>query len=174
MSAWSFFDPQTGLLKSTRFSGTERLARLNTPPELRRIAGSYDHLSQRVDVEALASVEEDETNLAAFVVDYQPDKPDDDHEFRAAQPQAPDRQRQCWRWVKKPEVLRAEALDRAAREQIAKLELSQLRPMRELLVDPLSTEAKERLSAIDAEIAALRPSLKPVRSGSESASEPNR
>jgi hypothetical protein len=45
---------------------------------------------------------------------------------------------------------------RSARQRIASLELAQLRPIRELAIDPENAEAKRRLEAIDGEIAALR------------------
>jgi hypothetical protein len=43
--------------------------------------------------------------------------------------------------------------------KIAQLEARQLRPLRELAIDPHDRQARDRVSAIDAEIAALRSSL---------------
>jgi hypothetical protein len=52
--------------------------------------------------------------------------------------------------------------DRHRREtlvKIAQLEARQMRPLRELAIDPHDRQARDRVSAIDAEIAALRTSL---------------
>jgi len=51
------------------------------------------------------------------------------------------------------------ARERRARRRIDELEQSQLRPMRELAIDPANAEAKRRLAEIDGEIAGLRPDL---------------
>jgi len=55
------------------------------------------------------------------------------------------------------EAERRAAQVRDARQRIAALERSQLRPMRELAIDPNNVEAKRRLQEIETEIAGLRP-----------------
>lgn len=45
--------------------------------------------------------------------------------------------------------------------QIAQIEAAQVRPTRELLIDPLNAFAKTKLSALDAQIVALRAQLLP-------------
>lgn len=50
--------------------------------------------------------------------------------------------------------------DDLARQRIASLERSQLRSIRELLLDPNSEDAKAQLQAIDAQISAVRKDLK--------------
>lgn len=59
----------------------------------------------------------------------------------------------------KQEVLRRRR-DEQARARIAALETAQLRPLRELAIDPASDEAKQRLAAIEAEIETLRGDLR--------------
>lgn len=51
------------------------------------------------------------------------------------------------------------ARDRRARQRIEQLERLQLRPARELALDPSNAEAKRRLADIEAEIAGLRAEL---------------
>ena len=48
-----------------------------------------------------------------------------------------------------------------ARQRIEELERAQLRPVRELLIDPTNTAAKRRLQDIESEIAAKRADLSP-------------
>lgn len=48
--------------------------------------------------------------------------------------------------------------------QIASLEAQQARPMRELLLDPTSTFAREKLDSIDSQIASLRKQLNVLNS----------
>lgn len=135
---WSFYDATTGLFTGRRVLCSERLLERNIRPGEAAIEGMFDHLSQRVDVES------------GEVVDYQPPQPDADHEWIA----------EARRWRKRPEIAEAERLDRRSRERIAELEIAQLRPLRELAVDPDNAAAKQRLVEIEAEIAELRPSLK--------------
>lgn len=51
--------------------------------------------------------------------------------------------------------------EQRARRGIEALEVAQLRPLRELAIDPDNATAKQRLVDIDAEIVALRPPLAP-------------
>lgn len=136
---WSFYDQQTGL-----FTGRQRRsAQLGRVPDgCGAVEGAYDHLSQRVELSS------------GQVVDYQPPRPDDDHEWRE------DVVNGRPRWVKRDDVLERERLAAEARREIDRLERSQLRAMRELAIDPTSVEAKQRLQQIDDEIAAKRPALK--------------
>lgn len=57
------------------------------------------------------------------------------------------------------EVEQRDVLRRQARQRIDELERAQLRPMRELAIDPNDAEAKLRLAEIDGEIGALRVDL---------------
>lgn len=54
-----------------------------------------------------------------------------------------------------------EMRERDARRRIAALEQAQARPMRELAIDPNNDAAKQRLAAIDSEIAERRKDLQP-------------
>ncbi len=47
---WSFFRIADGEIADVVFSGNERLLALNTPAGCKPIAGTFDRLSQRVDV----------------------------------------------------------------------------------------------------------------------------
>src|SRR6185436_8258209 len=47
---WQFYDPQTGVLSSRRFSGPAHALAQNTPVGMAAVEGFHDHLSQRVDV----------------------------------------------------------------------------------------------------------------------------
>lgn len=79
----------------------------------RVIEGRYDRVCQRVD---LSDPEKPR------VVDHQPPKPDDEHEWIAQNPAGEDRASQRWRWVKKPEAVRRDADEHRARQLIADLE----------------------------------------------------
>lgn len=52
------------------------------------------------------------------------------------------------------------ALKRQRRQRIVALEQKQLRPLREIAIDPSNAEAKQRLQEIDDEIAAKRAELR--------------
>ncbi len=138
MSQWSFYDPQTGDISPKRLmSSNPQVVRDNTPEGLRAIAGWHDHLSRRVDLET------------GDVIDWQPPQPDADHEWN------PERRR----WVKRSDV-RARENERArVLAEIAQLEASQTRPLRELLIDPNNVTAHTRLRAIDERIVTLRAQL---------------
>jgi hypothetical protein len=132
---YSFYDETTGDFSGRVFSGSARLVALNTPTGYVAISGRFDRLSQRVDTKT------------GEVVDYQPPKPDDDHEWNTERR----------RWVKKPDVLVAERRGAAARKRIAELEASQLRALREHALGDAT--AVDRLRAIDDEIKTLRADL---------------
>lgn len=83
------------------------------------------------------------------LVDYQPPAPSPDHDWNA----------QERRWAVRPAVLQKQSAQRAARDEIARLELSQLRLQREERIgrgglNP--SEIKKRLEDIDDQIIALR------------------
>ena len=142
------------------------------------IEGEIDHLSQRVDVEK-AQAQRDQAQAAhrekalavrsgitsagesppevapvPFVataeclVDYQPPQPSADHEWNP----------ESRRWTLSETVRQRNEARTAALARIAVLEAAQLRPMRELALNPQNAEARQRLEAIETEIAGLRSS----------------
>lgn len=139
MKTVSFYDPQTGLFTGRRFTGPGKYIARNTPDGCVAMEGVFDHLSQRVDLET------------GEVVDYQPPKPDDDHEW--------DEHRRQWRL--KREIRRSLRQRAETLRSIEELERKQLRPARELAIDPENAEARQRLTEIEAQIAALRGELTP-------------
>lgn len=130
MSVWSFYDEATGAIAARTFSGSARLLALNTPKGHRAIAGTYDRLQQRVDVET------------GEVVARQRPTEEVTAERRAAAAET-------------------------ARLRIEELERTSWRPLRELAIDSSNATAKQRLSEIDSEIAALRDDLLPARGQGE-------
>ncbi|MBX5462033.1 MAG: hypothetical protein IRZ28_13210 [Steroidobacteraceae bacterium] len=140
-SRWSAGDPTTGAISPRRVTSSDpEVIRFNTPAGCVAIEGVFDPLSQRVDLETKQ------------VVDWQPPQPSADHEWNS----------ETRRWVKRVEVIASEVKRAQARAQIEALEVKQMRPLRELLVDPNDTGARARLQSIDAEIAALRRDLLPA------------
>jgi hypothetical protein len=149
MKTWSFYHSQSGEFAPWHFSssvhkviGGEALTddadlKINTPEGHRAIEGHFDPLSQRVDLETGA------------VVEYQPPAPSPDHEWEAV----------TRRWVLRADVAARQAKHAQALEQIAALEKNQLRASRELLLNPADREARARLTALDAQIIALRADL---------------
>lgn len=135
---FSFYRLDTGEIIGRRFSGSDLEA--NTPQGCGAIAGSFDRLSQRVDLDT------------GQVVDYQPPQPDADHEWNAERR----------RWVKRPAVLLRERRREAALAEIARVEIAQARAVREILLAVLPDgPEKTRLQQIEDQIAARRSDLTP-------------
>lgn len=135
MKTWSFYDPATGRFTGKRFTGNERTLEANRPQGLAAIEGEHDHLSRHV-------VDEE-------VVDWQPQQPDAEHEWNA----------DSKRWQRRREVIELEERSTLAVEEIHRLEASQLRPMRELALNPANEDARERLNAIEQQIVMHRARL---------------
>ena len=131
---WAAYDRATGLFSSRHVLCDEHSIAANTPAGFAVIEGRYDHLAQRIDV------------TTGQVVDYVPPAPDADHEWNA----------DAKRWQKRADVIAAENAEAQARREIAQLEASQLRPLRELALDPTNATARAKLAAIEAEIAERR------------------
>lgn len=137
MKTYSFHDPATGLIAPETVTCSERQAEANTRPGLTRIEGALDHLSQRVDIET------------GQVVDYQPPAPSDLHEWDAV----------TKRWKLPAAVIAAQAEQRALLAMITRIEATQLRSLRELMLNPADRAARDRVASIDNQIAALREKL---------------
>lgn len=134
---WHFYNADTGLLLGRSVSSTDAQdVERNTPAGCVAIAGDFDHLSQKFDLEL------------GKVVDYQPAQPSPDHEWDA----------KARRWQLTAKAAQAEADDAIARDAIAKLEQQQLRSMREALLG--DEQAKSRIAEIDQQIRGLRPKLR--------------
>jgi hypothetical protein len=130
---WSFYDA-TGLFVGRTFTGPSENLEMNTPQGHAAMEGVHDHLSRRVDLET------------GETVDWQPPQPSADHVWNA----------DTKRWQLHQAVQDKLVRRQAAVGRIAALEALQARPLRELARDPSSAEARKRLAAIEAEIAALR------------------
>lgn len=139
MKTRSVYDPDTGLFTGEVLTCSDDQIKPNARGAL--LEGRFDRLSQRVDLATKA------------VVDYQPTAPDENHEWREnvvnGRP----------RWVKRSEVVEREERDRSARGEIKRLELRQLRVMRELLIDPENSTARAMLQEIEAKIVEQRSGL---------------
>lgn len=137
-----------------------------TPSGCVAIEGEFDYLSCRVDLSVYAELEAHRAAehadaaaaaaieaelLSRLVVEYQPPTPEpaEHYEWSAT----------IKRWVKRAEIAAAERASAQARAEIQRLEVQQLRPMRELQLDPNNTDAIMRLDAINTRIAELRPRL---------------
>jgi hypothetical protein len=138
MKRWFFFHKQTGQFAEKSFSSRYASdVELNTPEGHGSIAGQFDHLSQRVDI------------ATSEVVDYQPPQPSSEHEWNT----------ETKRWQLTAEAQQRNADHASAQATIARLESQQARSIRELFVDSTNAEARNRLTDIDQQIAALRPAL---------------
>lgn len=153
-TTWCFFDATTGLFAPGRMTcaaGPNLVA--NTPAGHIAIAGLYDHLSQKVDIEA--------GGASPVVIDYQPTAPADD----ALQTWAWDAG--IKRWVATP-TLAANKIARKVPVQAAIEALeandSHQRSLREILLAVVASqtppsESVTALSAIEDDIADLRATL---------------
>ena len=133
---WSFYDPETGVISSRKFSGKSSAVAINTPPGLVAIAGDLDYLSARI--------------VDGIAVDWIPPQPGDDHAW--------DGERKRWRLS--DDATRRSAATRSAMDTISRLESMQLRPLRELALDPTNVASRERLADIDAQIENARHTLR--------------
>jgi hypothetical protein len=160
MISYSFYHKDTGAIHPKLFSTDDATQlRANTPADHLPIEGHHDPLSKRVDVTVPPELVDDINRYGCTVgkrtvhkiIDYQPPAPSADHEWN------PDTKR----WQLSASV-QAEQQGRAlVLQQIAALESKGIRAMRELALD--QPGAKERVAAIDSQIAALRASLQPGR-----------
>lgn len=142
MKEFSFYNKETGAISGKRIScsaegeSLDRFLADNTPEGFVCIEGTFDRLSQIVDLETKE------------VIDYIPEQPSADHEWHPL----------AKRWVYNAAYLAAQKADTEARKEIALLEASQLRPLRELALGNKSAEA--RIAEIDAKISVERTKLK--------------
>jgi hypothetical protein len=148
MPTWSKYRRTDGLFTGQRFTAKNaRVVADNVDDQHALIEGAFDHLSQRVDIQT------------GDVVDYQPPRPSDDHEWNAV----------TKRWQRPESVELALAQGRRARAEIQLTEQSSARAQRELLL-LLSVAAglegrpeHRRLQEVDDAIAGHRSLLQPER-----------
>ena len=152
MKRVAFYDPTTGLFHPKAISLTvsdDEAVKLNTPPGYAPIehppGSEFDQVGQRVAIERF---DEGEAPTAEHVVDHQPPQPSADHEWNSA----------ARRWRLSSNAQARQTADLEARIQIQHIERNvQPRALREAV---MGTEgARERLIALDAQIAELRKSL---------------
>lgn len=150
MKTWTVFDPADGLFTGQVIKGSGNALEANVPQGMRAVAGLFDRICQRVDIET------------GRVVDHQPPQPDEDHEWLAENPSAKDRAGQRWRWTKKADVLEREQRRTTRQLQIEELERKKLpRILLELSIDPDAVGAdgktpRQRRDELEAQISALR------------------
>lgn len=135
----TFYHKDTGMLNPLSVMVTDDDAvRLNTPadhiPIDHPVGGQLDHRSQRVDI------------ASGNVVEYQPPRPSDDHEWNA----------NTRRWELSEDAASREAARSSALKQIRSLEASQDRAVREALI---GRGGLDRLRDIDSQISELRKQL---------------
>jgi hypothetical protein len=141
-----FYHRETGVLHGKMVStdgafGAEDFARANAPAGHLPIRGRFDPRMQRVNVELLKPAD---VATAAHVIDYQPPQPSADHEWNSA----------TKRWqLSAAAKAKAEgtAAARARHEDLIRQQHDDVR--RAVLGD---AAARERLQAIESEIAALQ------------------
>jgi hypothetical protein len=133
MKRFSFYHKDTGVFAELIYSASEPRLDLNTPTDHVALEGAYHPLAHRFDLAAGAVV--------------RADAPSADHAWSEA----------TGRWELKPEVAAARAARRAALAEIARLEATQPRAVREAVLG--LPGGAERLAAIDAEIVRLRQEL---------------
>lgn len=132
----SFYHKETGVLNGVQLIVSNHAAvALNTPPDHIAIDGCHDAQSYRVDV------------ATGELIDWQPPQPSSDHEWNA----------KARRWRLNAAAEAREGARRSALAQIAMLEASQHRAIREAALG--KTGAGARLQAIDDQIAKLRQQL---------------
>lgn len=137
---WAFYDASTGLFRPKRITCPDTFdISKNTPEGCIAIEGSYDHLSQRMDIER------------GEVVDYVPPAPNDDFEWNA----------DIKRWLKRPEVLQWERASEVAQAQLAAIDAQKVRALTDHVLAPNERGAdgklpRERLAEFEAQMEPLR------------------
>lgn len=132
------YNENTGVIVRTGDAGNLRTVSLQAKAGERAVVGKADQRRHRV--------------VNGALVDYQPDKPSPDHVWNDSR----------WRWELSKEFRERRSIALHTQKQIGILESSQLRTMREMILDPSSEAAsKLRLRDIDRQIADLRKDLKP-------------
>lgn len=123
MKTRSLYDPASGLFTGRIVTCSDDQLAANLKPRDRAVEGRFDRVCQRVDFAALdLATPGDYSTPADFVVDHQPPRPDNDHDWIAENPTAPTRAGQRWRWKKRAGVLQRELDEQRARRVLADLD----------------------------------------------------
>jgi hypothetical protein len=147
MKQYSFYQKDSGAIHHVLFqTDDDGQLKNNTPPDHIAIEGAHDHRNKRVNV------------ATGEVIDYQPPAPSDDHEWNA----------ETKFWQVKTAVLDKQNKRSHALYQIAALEASQQRVIRELVLNLAGTKVfaegelsatRDRLHDIDTKIQKFREDL---------------
>ena len=143
MKQYSFYDLKTGhFLQGYKTLGSESQLRDNTPDGFGAMEGVWDSLSQKLD------------HATGLVVDWRPVAPVDDAWLTWTWDEV------VRRWISTPTDA-STYMDKQAviKAEMTRLEATQARPMRELMIDPTNTTERLKLEQIDLQLEALRFSL---------------
>lgn len=146
MKSYSFYSIATGLFTGVIRNTNRQMESLQVPPDCAIREGTYDHLSQQVDLSN------------DRVVDYQPPAPDSDHKWIHDDPLTGDRVR---RWVLTEEAAERREKKSTASARMAVLASKHERASREFLLGIVPTTEDRAAGAmtlqeIEDEMAALR------------------
>jgi hypothetical protein len=129
---YSLYVLSTGIFTGVVRTTGRRKEDLPVPAGYGFAEGSYDHLSQRLDL------------ATGQVVDYQPPRPDDDHEWTETDADGTPLRR----WTLKPKVAERRARKAAASARIAELAAKEGRAIREHLLGIVPTEEDRAAGAM--------------------------
>jgi hypothetical protein len=150
---WSFYDRETGLFRQKRVTCPDNFdIRSKTPDGCCAIEGTFDPLSQRVVMSEPVYGDGIDGLSQPVVVDWQPPRPSEDHEWDA------DRRR----WVLRPSVAERRSRKGAAESRSAEVDRKSIRALREAVIAllPEGDPVRARLLEHEAEIAPLRPDMR--------------
>lgn len=134
---YSVFDKATGLFTGTIISVPDDRLEQNTPAGHSVVEGRHDHLSRRVDLEAVT----DGLIGPHHVVDWQPPPPSENHEWNA----------KTRRWHLTATAAALADADLSSRAALADIDRRSIRRLRELFAD-----SDPRLGALEAEAISAR------------------
>lgn len=154
MTTYSFYNSASGEFAEGTFDGPDSQVKGNTPPGFIALVGAFDRHTQRVDIDVARQLDELGEEMALLVATGG----ESGEPFAARATEAADL---VTRLVVKREQLAVEQIkfDSEVFAEMTRIERSQLRAVRELLIDPANEEARERLQQIDERIADLRNSV---------------
>lgn len=138
MPTWTQYRKSDGLFTGCKFSGSSlrAIARKAGDDPFEWLAGDFDHLSQRVDLDT------------GEVIDYQPPATSPEHEW----------DERTRRWLLPLALRQAITAEKRAREVIAAAEATSQRALREAMIEllPENSPARQRLLEVDDIVATAR------------------
>lgn len=132
----SFYKKSSGHFIALKYTGPINKVMGVCPDECSPIEGDFNPVTQKFDI------------ARGVVVDFVPEAPSADFEVSNG------------RWRKKMKVTDDRKAQVNLTKEIQRLELAQLRPERELRLDPNNETALRKIAEIDAKIAELRQSIR--------------